>query len=177
MLDYLVLYASETGNTRRLATEIFSALPGSSKDLLNVDERFSAKEAVTYYIGFWTNCGACGLQTLDFLSGLHGKRIALFGTCGLGNDDAYRTAVLRRIKAFIPEDNEYIGGFLCQGKMPIQVRRKYENLAGFASAEDIKKMLDNFDEALLHPDAADLENARNFARETCAIPSQPNRYL
>ena len=32
MLDYLVLYQSETGNTRKLAATIFSRLPGNSKD-------------------------------------------------------------------------------------------------------------------------------------------------
>ena len=36
MLDYLVVYDSETGNTKKIATEIFASLPGMSKDLLDV---------------------------------------------------------------------------------------------------------------------------------------------
>ena len=39
MLDYLVIYESETGNTKKIATEIFAALPGMSKDLIQLHER------------------------------------------------------------------------------------------------------------------------------------------
>ena len=39
MLDYLVVYDSETGNTKKIATEIFASLPGMSKDLINLHER------------------------------------------------------------------------------------------------------------------------------------------
>ena len=39
MLDYLVVYESETGNTKKIATEIFASLPGMSKDLINLHER------------------------------------------------------------------------------------------------------------------------------------------
>ena len=38
MLDYMVLYQSETGNTKKLATSIFAALPGMAKDLRGIDE-------------------------------------------------------------------------------------------------------------------------------------------
>ena len=34
MLDYLVLYQSESGNTKKIAASIFSRLPGNSKDLI-----------------------------------------------------------------------------------------------------------------------------------------------
>ena len=37
-MDYMVLYASVTGNTKKIATEIFSALPGMSKDMQNIEE-------------------------------------------------------------------------------------------------------------------------------------------
>ena len=37
MLDYLVLYQSESGNTKKIAASIFSRLPGNSKDLIDID--------------------------------------------------------------------------------------------------------------------------------------------
>lgn len=45
MLDYLVVYDSETGNTKKIATEIFASLPGMSKDLINLHERTDFPEA------------------------------------------------------------------------------------------------------------------------------------
>ena len=49
MLDYMVLYQSETGNTKKLATSIFAALPGMAKDLRSIDELSSLPEA-SYFI-------------------------------------------------------------------------------------------------------------------------------
>lgn len=37
MLDYLVLYNSQSGNTKSVAAAIFSALPEGSRDLIDID--------------------------------------------------------------------------------------------------------------------------------------------
>lgn len=49
MLDYLVLYQSETGNTRKLAATIFSRLPGNSKDLIDITTDKTIPEAKIYF--------------------------------------------------------------------------------------------------------------------------------
>ena len=45
MLDYLVLYQSESGNTKKIAASIFSRLPGNSKDLIDIDTDKTIPEA------------------------------------------------------------------------------------------------------------------------------------
>ena len=37
MLDYLVLYNSQSGNTKGVAAAIFSALPEGSRDLVDIN--------------------------------------------------------------------------------------------------------------------------------------------
>ena len=86
-MEYLVVYSSRTGNTEKLAMEIFVALPGKSKDVQKVEEYRG--EAETYFVGFWNHKGICSEDILNFLEGLHGKRVALFGTCGMGQDRQY----------------------------------------------------------------------------------------
>ena len=138
-MDYMVLYASVTGNTKKVATEIFSALPGMSKDMQNV------------------------------LSELHNKKIALFGTCGMGRGTEYYRDIEQKAKVWIPDDCEYLGMFLCQGKMPMKVREKYEISREDPREEAFRKqMLKNFDEALFHPNSQDLEDARAFAESLTA---------
>ena len=162
-MQTIVIYSSQTGNTRKLATQIFAAIPGDSKDLKNIDE-YREKDAELYFVGFWVDRGDCDEKTVELLSGLHGKKIALFGTCGMGNDPAYYQKVIDRVKTWIPEDNEYMDAFLCQGKMPIQVRRRYEEMAkGGQNTEQIQAMIRNFDRAMLHPDRADEAAAADFA--------------
>ena len=138
----------------------FLAIP---RTLKNIDE-YREKDAELYFVGFWVDRGDCDEKTVELLSGLHGKKIALFGTCGMGNDPAYYQKVIDRVKTWIPEDNEYMDAFLCQGKMPIQVRRRYEEMAKSGqNTEQIQAMIRNFDRAMLHPDRADEAAAADFA--------------
>ena len=140
MLDYLVVYDSETGNTKKIATEIFASLPGMSKDLINLHERTDFPEAKIYFVGFCVHRGTCRLEIGNFLSGLSGKSVAL----------------------------HYLGSFICQGKMPLAVRQKYESLLNTpkdCDCQQIRRQLQNFDEAMIHPTRTDLENAALFATE------------
>lgn len=160
-----VLYVSKTGNTEELAKSIYHAVPIPSKDIKQMDSCCESKDAETYFIGFWTNRGTGSLEILDYLSELHGKNIALFGTCGMGCDTAYYQKIIHNIEAFIPDDNHYFGTFLCQGKMSIHIRRKYEQMDNPANHEQIQKMIQNFDEGLLHPNGEDLKSAEQFTKD------------
>lgn len=74
------------------------------------------------------------------------------------------TRILNGVAAFIPEDCEYLGGFLCQGKMPIQVRKRYEAMRNTSNTQQVEMLLHNFDEALLHPDRQDLKAVADFVK-------------
>lgn len=166
MLDYMVLYTSRTGNTKLVAKEIFAALPGSQKDIRDIEEEGYGKEADIYFVGFCVNRGGCDVQIMDVLSALKKKKIALFGTCGMDNHEAYFKKIEQNVRAFLPEDCEYMGIYMCQGKMQMPVRNRYEQmLADGADREKVEMMIRNFDEALLHPDSDDLRRAREFAKK------------
>ncbi|MCI8484661.1 MAG: flavodoxin [Lachnospiraceae bacterium] len=161
-MDYMVVYSSVTGNTKKIATEIFSALPGMSKDMQSIEE-YKGKDADIFFIGFWVNRGTCDISVIDLLSDLHGKKIALFGTCGMGKERAYFKTIEQKVNVWIPDDCEYLGTFLCQGKMPMQVRENYE-IPMEDSRQEMwrKRMLHNFDEGLFHPNEEDLAHVREF---------------
>lgn len=163
MLDYLVLYQSESGNTKKIAATIFSHLPGNSKDLIDISTEKNIPEANLYFIGFCVHRGTCSMAVSDFLSSLGGKQIALFGTCGMGNSPDYYKTIEKNVSAWIENDNRYLGAFICQGKMPQKVRQKYESMRTAENAAQIDLMIQNFDEALTHPDTLDEEHAKVFA--------------
>ena len=160
-MEYMVVYSSKTGNTKQVATEIFSALPGMSKDMQNIEE-YNGKDADIFFVGFWANRGSCDMSVIDFISELEGKKIALFGTCGFGGDEEYYKTIEQKVSVWIPDDCEYLGAFMCQGKMPVSVRKRYESmLEQNPEDERMKAMVENFDRALSHPDASDLKNLRD----------------
>ena len=162
-MKYLVIYSSRTGNTEKIAMEIFEALPGKSKDIQRVEEQNG--EADTYFVGFWNDKGICGGEIMEFLEKLHGKQVAIFGTCGMGEDPEYCRQVSKRVEAFIPEDNRYLGSFLCSGRMAPQVLERYRIMQKQQDTPRVRQMIRSCQEAMLHPDENDLDNARTFARE------------
>lgn len=160
-----VLYTSRTGNTEKLAKAIFEGIPGKCKDITRFDGQTDYEMGDIYFVGFWTDRGSASMEVLDYLGSLQGKKIALFGTCGMGGDPAYFKKIEESIRVFIEDDNEYLGAFLCQGKMPISVREKYVKMKNKNNEKQVDAMIRNFDMAMLHPDEDDLKNAKRFVAE------------
>lgn len=159
-----VLYKSKTGNTEKLAKAIYTAIPVSNKDIQRLEGQTDYDMGDIYFIGYWTDKGSASFEILDYLGELHNKKIALFGTCGFGGNEKYFQRIEENVKAFIGEDNEFLGAFMCQGKMPIQVRERYEAMKNKENGEQVDAMLRNFDEAMLHPDSEDMRKAASFVR-------------
>ena len=149
-----------------VATSVFNAIPGTAKELCDFKDFHYDREAKIYFVGFWTNRGSCDISVLNLLSSLHGKKVALFGTCGMGNSPAYYSSIEHSVSVWIESDNEYLGAFICQGKMPQKVRQKYESIRTARNALQISLCLRNFDEALTHPDSLDLEHSKVFTEKT-----------
>ncbi len=163
MLDYLVLYNSQSGNTKSVAAAIFSALPEGSKDLVDLSGGKPIPEAATYFIGFCVHRGSCCIEVSDFLSSLEDRGIALFGTCGMGNSPDYYTLIEKNVSAWVNGSCRYLGCYLCQGKMPMQVRQKYENMRTEENSAQVDGFIRNFDHAMTHPNREDLKKAQKFA--------------
>lgn len=163
-MDYLVVYTSKTGNTQKIAMEIFEALPGKSKDIQNIEE-YRGEDADTYFVGFWNNRGTCSSEIMEFLSALKKKRVALFGTCGMGGSQEYFQMVANQVAAFIPDGCEYLGNFMCAGKMPPSILEKYQRMQKIQDSSQIRSMIQGYEQAMLHPDETDFCAARKFVSD------------
>ncbi len=165
MLDYLVLYASESGNTRLVADEIFTSIKSPKKKLVNIREWNGRFDARTYFVGYWANRGSCSLEIIDLLSSLHHKNVALFGTCGLGNTNAYYEQIAESGALWLAADNTYLGSYFCQGKMHDCIKDKYEMLRERCGDDKVEMLLANFETAKSHPNRDDLMRANMFVDE------------
>lgn len=155
-----IVYSSRTGNTKQLAEAVQAALPAC---LYMGPPDDAALAADRLYIGFWTDKGTCDAATADFLSKISGKEVFLFGTAGFGGEAAYFESILSRVAQCLGPDNTLIGSFMCQGRMPMAVRERYEKMLSAPPSPrmpDPRKMLENFDHALTHPDEEDLAHLK-----------------
>lgn len=162
MEKYAILFSSKTGNTRILADAIRAALPEEDCEFFGEAESVAEiPEVKTVYLGFWTDKGNADEAALNALKNLRNKNVFLFGTAGFGVEDAYFQRVLNNVKASMDESNTLAGEFMCQGKMQQAVRDRYVKMKEQPdAAPNLDQMIDNFDRALSHPDAADLEHLR-----------------
>ena len=151
-----IVYSSQTGNTKLLAETIREALPGNSLVYFGTPGE-EALKADRIYVGFWTDKGSCSQETGNFLKTLTDQQVYLFGTAGFGESQDYFDKVLKRTEKFLPRGVRLVGSFMCQGKMPMTVRQRYEKMMHSpVKVPNLQGMIENFDKALRHPDPEDL---------------------
>ena len=147
-MSYAIICSSKTGNTEKLARR--------AREVLGEEGAGSVADAELVLLGSWTDKGGLDPALDERLGELAGKRVFLFGTCGFGGSRAYYDRVLDRFAAALPEGARIVGRFMCQGQMPPAVRERYVAMAERDPGK-FGPMIENFDRALGHPDAADLE--------------------
>ncbi len=156
-MKYAIVYSSKTGNTKFLAESLSSHL--KERDCILCETRQANKvDADLYFVGFWTCRGECDKDTKHFLEMLKSKDVFLFGTSGFGESPAYYKKILKRTQKYLNASIKLAGSFMCQGKMPIQIRKKYEKkLNSIFYRMYAKRMVKNYDNALGHPNQQDLK--------------------
>lgn len=146
-MSYAIICSSKTGNTEKLAQRV--------REVLGEENECPVVDADLVLVGSWTDKGGMDPALADTLPQLAGKKVFLFGTCGFGGSQAYYDRVLDRFAAALPEGARVVGRFMCQGQMPPAVRERYVKMSNQDPAR-FEPMIENFDRALGHPDAADL---------------------
>ena len=162
-MSHAIVFSSKTGNTRLLAETLRDSLPRENCIYFGAPAP-EALEAETLYIGFWTDKGHADDTLTAFLQTLREKRVFLFGTAGFGGSAEYFDQILTAVKKALDASNTVIGTYMCQGKMPMTVRQQYEKMRQQPDANpNLGMLIENFEKALSHPDAADLEQLRKTA--------------
>lgn len=166
-MKYAIVYSSQTGNTALLAEKIKSCLPAQELIYTGAPD-IKAIEADFIFVGFWTDKGSCDETIADFLKNLRDKDIFLFGTAGFGGSSAYFSQILHRVMLNLDSSNQIAGTYMCQGKMPLSVRERYEAMAAI-DPDKAQPMLANFDKALSHPDESDLEYLESAVKKALPV--------
>ena len=154
-MTYAIICSSKTGNTKKLAQR--------AREVLGEKNEVPVADAELVLLGSWTDKGGLDPALEDELPQLGGKRVFLFGTCGFGGSQAYYDRVLDRFAAALPKDAHVVGRFMCQGQMPPAVRERYVKMSE-QDPDRFAPMIENFDRAVGHPNAADLDALESALR-------------
>ena len=163
-MRYAIVFSSKTGNPKLLADTLHDSLPQDACSYFGAPDP-AALDADTLYVGFWTDKGTADAAILEFLEQLHGKKVFLFGTAGFGGSEGYFNQILKTVQKSLDRSNTLIGSFMCQGKMPLSVRQRYEAMKKQPiHMPNLDMLIENFDKALSHPDADDLARLKQAVR-------------
>ncbi|MFQ6037839.1 MAG: flavodoxin family protein [Candidatus Aminicenantales bacterium] len=157
MPNILVVYASWTGNTKKVAEAIHEELEGNTT-LKPVDEAVPLDDFALIFIGFPVHSHSVPFKVEELLRKIPpGKKIALFSTHGSLTGSRLSREALEHASA-LASKAKILGTFSCRGKVSLQamevLRKSPEHNAWVNMAAS----------ARTHPDAHDLEDARAFAR-------------
>lgn len=159
---YAILFSSVTGNTKELADVIRETLSEEKCDFFGGVEN-QEPTADMLYIGFWTDKGNADQATIQLLQKLKNKKVFLFGTAGFGGSEAYFRKILERVRQSLDASNTVVGEYMCQGRMPQTVRERYVKMKEQPEPmKNLDALIENFDRALSHPDAEDLDKLKNM---------------
>ncbi len=154
----LIAYYSESGNTEKLAQSIFEGIKKEEKEILPLAEVKSVDGYDIIFCGFPVKSHSVPGKVESFLKEVpEGKKVALFATHGSLRGGqlaitAFYYALSLAKKAII------IGTFGCQG----QVKKKIIEAA--VQKAEHKAWAIEAQASNGHPDSADLEDGKDFAR-------------
>jgi flavodoxin len=145
----LVVYSSQTGNTRKLAKAVLEALP-DEKAIYPIDEAPDPSDYGFIAVGFWLMGGKPDSKSSEYLSKIGKKPLFLFATHGAGAGSDHAINGMEVAKSLASE-SDIKGTYSCQGEVDPKILEK-------ASKNPEPPMwLADAPEAIGHPNSADIE--------------------
>jgi len=162
----LVIYFSQTGNTKKIAEAIFSALEGE-KDILSINEIQPLDQYNLIFIGFPVHSHGVPVKIQNFIKNItENKKIAFFSTHGsLTGSRLSREALEHAV--VLASRAKILGTFSCRGRVSLNA------LEIFKKSPEHQAWADMAVSAATHPDEGDLEDAKAYAKWIKTLSRQP----
>lgn len=115
----LVVYSSQSGNTRKLANAVFDFI-NAEKEIYPVAEAPDPSGYDSVAVGFWLKAGKPDPLSLEFLSKIKAQPLFLFATHGAATGSAHAEGAMSYARSVVPEA-KVLGTFSCQGEVNPEV--------------------------------------------------------
>ena len=158
----LVIYASQSGNTQKLAEAAQGAL-GDDCDLFSADQAPNPAGYDLVAAGFWLQAGRPDPKSDAFLARLkdYGGKVFLFATHGAAAGSAHARQAMEHAVATV-SPAKVIGTFSCQGAVNPKVLEKVR------AKTPPPPWIDDAPAAVGHPDAEDLNRLQTALKASLA---------
>jgi len=145
----IILYSSNSGNTKKLAEAIHEAIPGNKE----ITPTTKAPDDLSSYdlicVGFWLMAGQPDPHTTTFLETINDKNLFLFATHGAAKDSEHAQNGIKAARE-LASGNTIVDTFNCPGEVNPKVIEKAK------TKPQLPAWVPDAADAVGHPDGADL---------------------
>jgi flavodoxin len=155
----LVTYFSESGNTQKVAQSIYESIGGDQKKILPLAEIDDPAKFDLFFVGFPVHASSVPRPVEKFIKTLPpGRMVALFATHGSLRGGHLAITAFYHALSLAPEAT-MLGTFGCRGEVKSALIEK------LLQSPEHRAWAQEAQSAVGHPDEADLEEAKEFARQ------------
>ena len=154
----LVVYSSQSGNTKKLAEAVCTHLPAGAV-MCSVDDAPDPADYDFVAVGFWLQAGQPDAKSAGYLARLKGHtNLFLFATHGARPGSEHAQNAMAHAQA-LAAGAAVAGTFSCFGEVNSKVLEKIK------AKPQPPVWLDDAADAVGHPDLSDLDNLRQTLTE------------
>ena len=164
MAKWLIVYASVTGNTKKIAEAIHSGFEMGEADIYPITDngKFKLDDYENIAVGYWLTRGGPDKMVQALLAKLHGKQVVLFQTHGTEIGSEHCFTAFARAATYLPSDNLVLATFTCQGKINPALLAKRFNGDKNDPHTATERNKARWASAAAHPNDEDLQRAKDF---------------
>lgn len=111
----LIVYSSQTGNTKKLAEAVYTAI-GGEKEIYPVNEAPAPEGFDLIVVGFWLMGGKPDPKSSEYLAKVWNVDLFLFATHGAAVDSPHTENAMTSAKTLVSAA-KIVGTFNCQGEV------------------------------------------------------------
>lgn len=160
----IIIYSSNTGNTKLLAEKIYEGVKESADwTLSNITEKVDTKDFDVVLLGGWAENGSLNKATLEFFNNIEkeNKKIGLFMTMGSRTSTEHGKVCENNLNKLLEGTNS-LGIKLMQGKISQALMDKIATLPDTVLPKHIKDAMQDGVDSYKEPSNEDYKEIADF---------------
>lgn len=166
----LIVYASVTGNTKKVAEAMQQAMPDFF-DVAAMEDNVDPSAYELVVAGYWVNRGAPPSKSRSYMERITDKPVVLFQTIGADpvNDVSHVFQCCANGGAFLGKNCHVLGVYTCQGEISQVVIEHMKSLGAKSPHAATPENMARWASATGHPNEDDLMKAQSFIQQMVSV--------
>lgn len=159
----LIIYSSQTGNTKLVCEKAFEFLK-DEKNIVPIEEieTINLNEYDNIIIGTWIDKATADAKAKKFINSLVDKKLYFIGTLAASLSSDHAKKCFNNLSKLCSKKNSFIDGVLARGKVSDDLKEKFTKFPLNIIHKFVPNIKEIIDEAQSHPNDSDFLLIKDF---------------